>query len=384
MILHARHRLDVSLADLLFAAKACVTERKPTGLTHDGALICQSVRSAFDLALTALAWPRGSEVLTTALTIPDMVRVMDDHGLVAVPVDLEAETLAPTVEWLEAARTPRTKAVLVAHLLGGRMDVAPIAAFARRHALTLIEDVAQGFAGPQWQGHAEADVSLFSFGSIKTATALGGALAVVRDEALRNRMAETQAGWPEQPVAHYAKKVARTLALHVVRDGRSYGALALLCERTGHTLEQVLNAVTKGFPDASAMLTGIRRRPAAPLVALLRRRWHRFDYGRFDRRAIAGELLSAAVQLPVVGTKQKARSHWLFAVQAPDPDALIARLYASGFDATRGATSLAAVPAPPGHAAAARVQALLEHIVFLPAWPELPAAERHRLASEVR
>ena len=118
---------------------------------------------------------------------------------------------------------------------------------------------------------------------------------------------------------------------------------------------------------------------------MLRRRLHRFDEARLQRRAVAGELLSAAVGLPVVGARQKARSHWLFAVQAPDPAALISRLNARGFDATRGATSLAAVPAklatPPPTASRPCSSTSSS---FLPAWPELPASERHRLATEVR
>ncbi len=338
-------------------------------LEFEGALICQSVRSAFDLALTAMALPRGSEVLTTALTIPDMVLVMEDHGLVAVPVDLEA------------ARTPRTKVVLLAHLLGGRVDVAPVAAFARRHGLLLIEDVAQGFAGPQWLGHEEADVSLFSFGSIKTATALGGALAVVRDAALRAKMAAEQAQWPVQPVWHYAKKVARTLALHTVRDGRAYGVLAALCERTGHTLEQVLNAVTKGFPDAASMVAGIRRQsaggdaaPEAPQV----RRGAAAAKGGGGRAAVggggaAGGGSAAEGEEPLAVRGAGARPGRAdFAPQRPR-----LRRHPRSDEPRRRAREA-------GHAPAHRVQALLEHIVFLPAWPELPASERHRLATEVR
>lgn len=382
MILHPRHRLDIGLSELAFAARACVLGARES-LEWDGALICQSVRSAFDLFLTARALPRGSEVLVTALTIPDMVRVLEDHGLVAVPVDLDPRTLAPKPESISAAITPRTRAVLVAHLLGGRLDLPPIAAAAR--GLVVIEDAAQGFAGPRWQGHPEADVTLFSFGSIKTATALGGALAFVRDPAVRRAMAAQQERWPVQPVAQYARKIARTIALHAARDGRGYGVLARGCELTGRQLEDVLHQVTRGFPDAATMLTGIRRQPCGPLVALLRRRLERFDGLRLRRRAEAGEALAAAIsdRVEVVGAAQPRRTHWLFAITVEDPDALIARLYARGFDATRGATSLTAVAAPPGRTPPRQVQALLRQIVFLPAWPEVPAGERARLAEEV-
>ena len=76
--------------------------------------------------------------------------------------------------------------ILVAHLFGSRVDLAPLA----RPGVLLVEDCAQSFRGPGARGDPPADVSLFSFGSIKTATALGGALVRVEDAALRARMRE--------------------------------------------------------------------------------------------------------------------------------------------------------------------------------------------------
>ncbi len=392
MTLYPRHRIDIGFDDLGFAARACL-ERGDRGLEAGRALeaeweavVCLSVRSAFDLYLSALALPRGSEVITTALTIPGMLRVLEEHGLLAVPVDLDPRTLAPEPAWVEAAITPRTRAVLVAHLMGGRLDLAPIAALARAHRLVLIEDLAQGFTGPGWKGHPEAEISMFSFGSIKTATALGGAIAVVRNPQRRAAMAAAQAHWPVQPVGQYAQKVARTLALSSARGPVGYAVLAKGCDLTGRPLEEVLNAVTRGFADPAALLAGIRRRPCGPLQALLHRRIHRFDHSRFERRAAAGEALTQALGAgtTVVGVDQPERSHWLFAVTVSDPAALIAWLHRRGFDATRAATSLSCVGATDERAPAQNVIALLQQLVFLPVWPEIPEADRARLAVEVR
>lgn len=55
----------------------------------DDCLIILSVRSAFDLALRSLRLPPGSEVLLTALTVPDMVGIVRSHGLIPVPVDID-------------------------------------------------------------------------------------------------------------------------------------------------------------------------------------------------------------------------------------------------------------------------------------------------------
>ena len=62
----------------------------------DGEDVFLSVRTALDLLLEAWALPRGSEVLMSAVTIPDMVAIVRHHGLVPVPVDLDMRRLAPT------------------------------------------------------------------------------------------------------------------------------------------------------------------------------------------------------------------------------------------------------------------------------------------------
>jgi dTDP-4-amino-4,6-dideoxygalactose transaminase len=103
--MYARKRLDVGWRDLLSGLLACAgsfdekgpRERIERGFSSAGsstseALACLSVRSGLDLYLEELALPRGSEVLMSALTIPDMWKIVEHHGLVPVPVDLDART----------------------------------------------------------------------------------------------------------------------------------------------------------------------------------------------------------------------------------------------------------------------------------------------------
>src|SRR5215212_1439384 len=112
--MYARHRLDISVADISFGVLSCgrrlrrkkleVEVLRLCSLEEEG-LVCLSVRSGWDLWLRA-------------------------HGLRAVPVDIDSETLALRPWMLEAALTPRTRVVLVAHLFGGRMDLGGVAKFA--------------------------------------------------------------------------------------------------------------------------------------------------------------------------------------------------------------------------------------------------------------
>src|SRR5262245_6425144 len=192
-----RKRLDIDWSDLAWAVWYCLARRDAVAIARrieqswspaGAAVACLSVRSGFDLVLRALELPAGSEVLVSALTIPDMVRILEEYGLVAVPVDIDLASLGPTRETLERAVSPRARAILAAHLFGSRMPIDELVAFARRRGLLVFEDCAQAYEGPAYAGHSQADVSLFSFGTIKTSTALGGGLLVIRDPGVRERV----------------------------------------------------------------------------------------------------------------------------------------------------------------------------------------------------
>jgi dTDP-4-amino-4,6-dideoxygalactose transaminase len=289
--LYPRLRLDVSVADLLFAASACVCARR--GDREDRllrawgdskGLVCLSVRSAFDLLLDALSLPIGDEIAFSAVTHPDMVRIAEAHGLRPLPVDLDPETLAPAADALERAITPRTRLIVVAHLFGGRAELAPLADVARRHGQLVVEDCAQCLRGPQDQGDELADISLFSFGSIKTATALGGALVRVDDRGLAEAMRTMQDGWPVQPRREYALRVLKFAGLRSLAHPRFYWLFSRALAAAGRDLDTVVNAAVRGFAGPE-LERQIRRRPSAPLLALLARRLRRFDAERLEARA---------------------------------------------------------------------------------------------------
>ena len=69
------------------------------------------------------------------------------------------------------------------------------------------------------------------------------------------------------------------------------------------------------------------------------------------------------------------RTHWVFPVVPEDPAAFIEALRGAGFDATRATTSIGAVGSPPPPRAAE----LMERVVFIPAYPELPGTAVERL-----
>ncbi len=233
--LHSRHRLDIGSGQFMNALAACIWAKDPKRLSarlvggwspSGHGIACRSVRSGFHLLLNALELAVGDEVLVSAITHPDMVRIIEAHGLVAVPVDLDLGTLAPNLDLAEQMVTGRTRAILVAHLFGGRFDMGATVAFAKRHRLLLWEDCAQAFTGTGDTGDPSTDASMYSFGALKTGTALGGALIKVSNRSVLDRMRDQQLSWRTQSRRQYLSTVLKFVAFSIVTRPLAYGALA--------------------------------------------------------------------------------------------------------------------------------------------------------------
>lgn len=401
--LHPRHRIDIGLGDLRFALQACARDLDADRARASLEASCErpremlathSVRSAFDLLLGALALPAGSEVMLSALTIPDMARIVRAHGLQPIPVDLDPQTLAPTTATLERACSERTRVLVVAQLFGAQVDLRECARFASARGLLLVDDNAQGFCGRESLSRpSPAAITFHSFGTIKTATALGGALTRVADPALLRRMRAQHQQWPVHPTRAYAKKVSQYAALLVPREPAVYRWFGAACDQFGPGLDRVVMSMTKGFPAHSdeALLSALRRRPCGATMALLNRRLTGFsqrDRDRLRARSEAGEQLSRAIapHIQLLGGAMPHRTHWLVASLLRTPERAIEPLRAAGFDAARGTTSITAIPAPADRPELqpAVARAAMDRVLFVPAYPEISAADRARLADELR
>ena len=393
-IVWSRKRLDIGWSDLMFGAcrvfvppeRASVSRRvESLWPAVENTLACLSVRSGFDLLLGALDLPRGAEVLVSAITIPDMIRIIEHHGLVPVPVDIDPQRMTPAeAEWRQAI-TPATKLILVAHLFGGRTDMGPLLDLARRHNLLVIEDCAQAFADVQYEGDPQADASMFSFGTIKSSTALGGAILRVRDAELLAKMRTAQQAYPVQPRWPYLKRLAKYAMLKGLA-ARPISALFVHCCRAiGCDYDRMINAAARGFPG-NDFFAQIRRQPSPPLLAVLERRLKRHDSHRSERHVAKGKALAASLQnaMSCPGAAVVPHTYWVFPVVVEQPAELLEHLTRAGFDATQG-QSLCVVSPPADRVGqkATAAENLLAKVVFLPFYPELPPRESSRLAETV-
>ena len=111
------------------------------GIEH--ALFCNSGTAALHMALVACQCGCGDEVIVPAYTWPSSATCCLHHNIVPVFVDVEWTTMNIDVDQIEAAVTPRTKAIIVVHLHGLMVDMDRIMAIASRHNLKVIEDCCQ-------------------------------------------------------------------------------------------------------------------------------------------------------------------------------------------------------------------------------------------------
>jgi dTDP-4-amino-4,6-dideoxygalactose transaminase len=99
--------------------------------------------SALHLALLAAGVGPGDEVVTVPFTFVATVAAVRYVGAKPIFVDIEPGSFMMDVGQLEAALTPRTKAIIPVHLYGQSVDMDPILAIARRRGIVVIEDAAQ-------------------------------------------------------------------------------------------------------------------------------------------------------------------------------------------------------------------------------------------------
>ncbi len=167
-------------------------------------VLTNSGSSANLLAISALTSPKlgdrrlvpGDEVITVAAGFPTTVNPILQNRLVPVFVDVAIPTYNVDVSLLEAALSPRTRAVIFAHTLGNPFDIAAVSAFAQRHDLWLIEDCCDA-VGSLYQGQKAGtfgDLATTSFYPAHHIT-MGEGGAVLMNKPLLRTLVESFRDW---------------------------------------------------------------------------------------------------------------------------------------------------------------------------------------------
>ncbi len=388
-----RVRLDIGWKDLAAALLLAVgllffrqpheeavgAARQAWGVSSSGGrvLLTLSVRSGLDLLLRTMRLPAGSEVLMSAWTIADMVRVVESHGLIPVPVDVDRRGNLD-LESLRRAIGPRSRLLVVAHLFGARVPMGEIAKVVQQHGCLLVEDCAQAFDRVGDAGHAASDIVMHSFGPIKTATALGGAVVRVSNCKLFDSMQDSLRADPVQSNLAFAIRVIRFSILKLLTT-RCINAVLWRCLWIlGIDGDQLMNSLGRGF-IGSDLRAQLRHQPSQALLYLLCLRWRTYDFQRLSRRLELAKILDN--QIGITGSKLSNR--WVYPLFVSNPVELKLKLNAAGFDGTN-LSRMCVVSPPAGTQEADMARENHERLFFLPCYPDMTEGAVLKMANVVK
>ena len=159
----------------------------------DSQIECVAVNSAtagLHLALEALGIGPGDEVITTTHTFTATAEVVRYMGADVVLVDIDPATMNIAIDQIEAAITPRTKAIIPVHYAGLAVDMLTLLDIARKHGLKVVEDAAHALPTTlekELIGTMGSNATVFSFYANKTMTTGEGGMLVTRDAELAKR-----------------------------------------------------------------------------------------------------------------------------------------------------------------------------------------------------
>jgi dTDP-4-amino-4,6-dideoxygalactose transaminase len=147
---------------------------------------CANGTAAIEILLKALGVGPGDEVIVPAYTYVATATAVLQVNAVPVFVDIEADTYNINPEKVDAAVTPRSRAIIPVHFAGQPADMDALMKLAGRHKLFIVEDAAHAH-GSEWNGKkvgALAEGGTFSFQASKNMTAGEGGLITTNDEKL--------------------------------------------------------------------------------------------------------------------------------------------------------------------------------------------------------
>jgi dTDP-4-amino-4,6-dideoxygalactose transaminase len=190
------------------------------------AVATNSGTAALHIALAAAGIGPGDEVITPAFSFVATALSVLHQNAIPVFVDIEAETFGMDPKLIEAAITPRTRALLPVHMHGLACDLKPMLAIAQKHGLKLIEDAAQAH-GSTLDGRKVGTfgaLAAFSLQSSKNLAGGEGGICVTDDEQLCLKASSARMfGEDIQPADESAYRIDRALDGTRAYDSKGMG-----------------------------------------------------------------------------------------------------------------------------------------------------------------
>lgn len=152
-------------------------------------IACVNGTMALTIALQAAGVQPGDEVIIPPYTFIASATAALLFGAIPVFVDVEPDTQLLDPEKIEAAITPKTRAIMPVHMSGAPANLSRIKEIAQKHGLRIIEDAAQAH-GAEWEGQGVGsigDIGTFSFQNSKNMSGGEGGIIVTNDKELAER-----------------------------------------------------------------------------------------------------------------------------------------------------------------------------------------------------
>jgi perosamine synthetase len=127
-------------------------------------------------------------------------------------------------------------------------------------------------------GSPTAEITVFSFGPIKTSTAFGGAVSIVRNEEILQRMREIQATYPVQPTSTYRSKIIKYTIGMIMLDIPFFNRKSReIAPYFNFDYKKFVVGIMRGFPPTRDFLGKFRWRPCSAMLSFLLNRLTMFS-----------------------------------------------------------------------------------------------------------
>lgn len=345
------------------------------------AIAVASGRDALGLIVDGLGLTAGDEVVIPAYTLGELLPFLQGRGLTLVPADVDRDSFNVTADSVRRACSPRTRAILVVHLLGAPCDIVGILAIAEQLGIPLIEDCAHA-PGAEVAGRPLGSfgrAALFSLEVNKALMAFGGGILATHDDTLAAQARAAVARRPRREWPAMKKMALKWIEELGVRSPL-YGPLAryLFSDRRAGSFDRLYRKANNRVRSHFAF-SGFQAR-------LARRRLARLD----DRQARLSELWSQTVAVLPAALRVQRRQQFgtpafynLVVRFDGDVRSLRQRALAAGIDLGIGDEVMSDCAALLGRPDCPVSADVFAHAVLLPVYDGLPESARRRLLARL-
>lgn len=372
-----------------------------------------SVRSLFDLYLQCKQYPAGSEVIVTPpLNIKGMIDLLIHYDLKVKLIDCSSEEMEISLDSIESNISDKTVAILAVHPFGlftaSKEKMKRLSGICASRNIDLILDCAESFYSSEISEEINqyASCVFYSFGMIKTNSALGGGLVyfpcteeeknkdTIHKMKQLNKMRATQYQHQQQDT-EFAKKCIKALLLKLGSDSIILcGIVVFLTKLFGVDFGDFITSCVKMFPSdqkaqkdqqiPTSVLDQLRRVPSTGLFTLLLHKLNNFSERDVKERQAKCEFAveymrskgmlatddGGRVKIPSISgsiaEKENNHLYWLFPICVQDPDKVSKIMLKYGYDVPRGTSQLNSVEKFISTTEDMQITKMMNSVLYLP------------------